>query len=541
MANLSRRKAVQVLLGACSIPLVGTLCSCSPAADDKVVISPGTGHELDVSDFEAKLGCGVSTSCAPATEIGMEILRSGGNAVDAAIAVSYALGVCQPYGSGVGGGGGMLVYDMAKGSGTFIDYYDAAPRSFAVASGASCVPGLVRGMERASQLFGTKDVGALIQPSIDLARNGFTVSEKLATMISNYAQAVQDLPGYRVGSGLVGEGDTLVQELLAEALEILRDGGSAAFYEGELAQEIRAATGFSEDDMTGYAAAVRDAVSGECLGCAVYSAPAPLAGTMLIDMLKMMDMRTAPAASADAQGYLAALAEATAAASAIRARFVADPDFVSVQEDRLLSDDYVRSVLDSQDLGVDVGYESYESESTTAFTVVDGNGLIVSVTNTLGEFFGSGTSVHGFLLNNHMTSFSSLGANAYEPGKRPRSFTAPSVVVSDSFALGIGTPGGRRIPQILVSVLHDMLVGGEDVQTAVDKNRAVFVEGTLYLEKLDDHPDLVNPDDASAYSVIRKGKGDLFGAVQIMGCTRQGKLFGANDDRREGSFEIEEG
>lgn len=535
MRELTRREAVQVMLaGACALPLAGTLASCGKKEEGTVLSSSGEAP-MQIQDTQRSFGYGVSTSCEPATNVGMGILEQGGNAVDAAIAVSYALGVCQPYGSGVGGGGCMLVYDTVSGKATFLDYYDAAPLSFSSAFGRVCVPGFVKGMEQASASFGTMDLPSLIQPSVEMARNGFTVSERLATMAESYQDSLGGLSCYWKEGSLIEPGDTLVQPELAETLSRIAQGGAGAFYGGETGQALCAATGMTAEDFAAYKAKVGEATSAEAFGCKMISAPSPYGGSTLIEMLKMLEHGGAPAASQDAEGYLAAMLAASDCAYNVRASYVGDPDFVSVDEAYLVSDELIGSFSASPA----AEYADTEAESTTSFSVIDGNGLIVSATNTLGDFYGCGATVGGFHLNSHMGSFSASGPNAYAAGKRPRTFTASSVVVGDSFAFGIGSPGGKRIPKILASVLFDILHAGEEVQRAVDKNRVLFENGSLYMEKLDGHEDLLDTSETFGYPVIRKGKGDFFGAVQIVGCKADGSVFGATDGRREGSLSVQ--
>ncbi len=534
MRDITRREAMRVMLaGACVLPLTASLSSCSKK-DEGTHLSSSGDAPMQVDDASASFGYGVSTSCAPATDIGMKILEQGGNAVDAAIAISYALGVCQPYGSGVGGGGCMIIYDTTTEKATFVDYYDAAPTSFSSMAGAVCVPGFVKGMETLHSQFATMEARDLIQPAVDMARNGFTVSERLATMAESYQDSLGGLSCYWKDEGLIEAGDTLVQPELADTLARIAQDGAQAFYGGEIGQGLCAATGMAPSDFSAYEVKVRQATSSTAFGCKVISSPSPYGGSTLIEMLKMLEHADAPAASEDTAGYLAALLDASDRSYALRTEYVGDPDFVSVDEQYLVSD----GLIDASAPTPTAGFADAEGESTTSFAVIDSQGLIVSATNTLGDFYGCGQTFGGFHLNSHMTSFSATGPNKFEPGKRPRSHTASSVVVGDSFAFGIGTPGGKRIPKILSSVMFDILHSGEEVQRAVDKNRVLFENGSLYMEKLDGHDDLIDVSQTSGYSVIRKGKGDFFGAVQIIGCKSDGSVFGATDARREGSLSV---
>ena len=535
---ITRRQALAALLGACSIPLVGALpgCSSQKNADSSFLNVSDSAASTPAASSSAKYGFGVSSDSVEATKIGMDILSSGGNAVDAAVAVSYALGVAQPYGSGIGGGGAMLVYDVGSKKGSFLDYYDAAPSSFNSAYGQACIPGFVAGLETAHKQWGKESLPDLIQPAIDLAENGVTVSPKLATMLLSYGNRVSDMPCFFSDEGdALGEGDTLVQKELADTLKKIKDGGASAFYGGDNGNDLAQALGCTRDDLMAYAPSSREPAKASCYGYEVYAAPAPFAGVTTIQYLELLEAMNAPAAQRDPDGYLAALQRASSLASSAYSAHIGDPAFVQVDESDLVSNQFVSSLLSN---GVAGGYgDDEEGISTTAFSVVDQNGLIVSVTNTIGNFFGCGVNLNGFSLNNHMTSFSAVPVNAFAPCKRPRSHISPSVAVGDELAFAIGTPGGNRIPKLLASVLHDVLFGGEKLQAAVDKNRVCFVNDIAYAEQLSDRDDLVPDSALGNYSAVRKGKGDFFGAVQACGCSTNGKAVGANDSRRDGSFE----
>lgn len=527
---ISRRDAL--LLGAAALPALSlSACSLPWESEEETTLPPSSGDALsDIAPSDSE-GYAVACECEEATKVGEEILSSGGNAVDAAIAIGYALGVTRPYATGVGGGGGMVVYDIKSGQASFVDYYDASPSGVAVPLGNICVPGFVRGMELAAQQWGTRSVSELLEPAIDLAENGFKVTQRLASIFSSYSNAISAIPCFAKDGNVLDEGDTLVQSDLARTLTLIRDLGPDGFYGGTTGNDICAAAGFTLEDLAAYQAHIRETVSASCYGCTVHASPAPFGGSMVLQMLKMLEALGTPAAQDDPVRYLADLSTVTAIASGVRSHYVADPDYVGVDNAWLVSDDFIRELLETNGAGFEDVVDE-EPVTTTAYSVIDKNGLMVSVTNSLGDYFGGYQYVGGFFLNDHLY-FSGSGVNTHTPGKRPRTNMSPSVVVGDSYAFSIGTPGGNRIPRILASVLHDMLKGGATVQEAIDKNRALFLEGVLYLEDSEERENLVTSEAASNYTVIRRSGGDLFGSVHVSGRFSDGEEFVANDSRRK--------
>lgn len=528
---ISRRDAL--LFGAAALPAALSLNACSLPWDneEEATLPPSSGDVLSDIAPSGSDGYAVACECEEATKVGEEILLSGGNAIDAAVAIGYVLGVTRPHATGVGGGGGMVIYDIRSGESSFIDYYDASPSGIVVPQGTIGVPGFVKGMELAAQQWGTRSVSELLQPAIDLAENGIKVTQRLASIFSSYSNAISSIPCFTKNGNVLDEGDALVQPDLARTLTLIRDLGPEGFYGGSIGNDICAAAGFTLDDLAVYQAHVRETISAICYGCTVHASPAPFGGSMVLQMLEMLEMLGTPSAHDDPVRYLADLSTVTAIASGVRSHYVADPDYVSVDNAWLVSDEFISQLLETNGVGFEDVIDE-EPVTTTAYSVIDANGLMVSVTNSLGDYFGSYRFVGGFFLNDHLY-FSGSGVNAHMPGKRPRTNMSPCVVLGDSYAFSIGTPGGNRIPRVLSSVLHDMLRGGASVQDAIEKNRALFLEGVLYLEDSDERESLVTDEAASSYTVIRRSGGDLFGSVHVSGRLSDGEWFVANDSRRK--------
>lgn len=481
------------------------------------------------SKVNSKYSYSISTSSELATQVGSEILANGGNAVDAAIAVSYALGVVEPYGSGIGGGGGMLVYSPSSDEFKFYDYKDVAPLSQSTKQSEIGVPGFVAGMEKVFEDYGTMKFEDLIQPSIDLARNGFKVDESLGKVINVYENTLMQNEAYVKNGQLIQQGDTLVQNELAETLEYIKLNGAKGFYEDVIAKNISEKTILTVDDMSSYEVDVMEPVKGEFNGYEIVSAPAPFSGTTLIQTMEMIEQLAQNQDLNDVSTYLEVLNTATDLSSYERIKKLADPDYVSVNDQSMVSEDYIQSLIKLKS----VNYEDdEESESTTHFSIVDKDGMVVSSTNTLGHFYGSETLVNGFYMNGTMNNFAKSGVNAYAPGKTPRTYTSPTIIKKgDDFVLAIGTPGGNRIVKMLVPILVDKLYFQKDLQESINKNRVIFyAKDTIMSEDIPDRESII--DFANSRYVVIKSKDTLhWGSVEAAGI-ENGEYIGASDVRR---------
>lgn len=477
----------------------------------------------------------VSTSNAAATEVGEKVLAEGGNAVDAAIAVSYALGVSQPYASGIGGGGGMLIYDPANSEYKFYDYKDAAPSSATTKQSDIAVPGFVKGMETISGDYGTMDMSKLIQYSVDLARDGVKVDQDIIKAMNSFSSLVMTDEDYLKDGQLLTEGDMLVQEELADTLEYIQQNGAAGFYSGEIGQNIANAGSMELADFDKYEVIEREPVYGEYNGYQLVSAPPPFSGTTLIQMLEIIERQSVNKDLTDTATYLQVLDSATTLANYDRGKKIADPDFKSVDYNSLTTEEYITNLLKTKDPTYS---EDDESESTTHFVIVDKDGMVVSCTNTLGHFYGSQVKINGFYLNCSLKSFGTSGINKYKAGKRPRTYTCPTIVQKgDDYIMGIGTPGGVRILKMLAPILVDDLYFEKDLQQSIDKSRVIFYEpGVLMLEANRAEEYIIDIEN-SGYPFVDVNDQLYFGAVQAGGISN-GKYFGASDSRRLGKVSI---
>lgn len=487
------------------------------------------------SNINSKYSYSISTSNELATKVGEEVLANGGNAVDAAVAVSYALGVVEPYGSGIGGGGGMLIYNPSSDDFKFYDYKDVAPLSQDTKKSDIGVPGFVAGMEKVWEDYGTMDFETLIQPSIDLARNGFEVDSELESVINVYSATLMNNSAYVKDGEIIKKGDMLVQEDLADTLEYIKTNGAKGFYEDVIANNISEETILTVDDLKSYEVDVMEPVTGEFNGYTIISAPAPFSGTTLIQTMEIIEQLAENKDLDDVNNYLDILNIATNLSTYERIKKLADPEYVNVDCQSMTSEDYIKSLIQMKNVEYK---DDEESESTTHFSIVDKDGMVVSSTNTLGHFYGSETLVDGFYLNGTMSNFGKSGINKYEAGKKPRTFTSPTIIQKDDeFTLAIGTPGGNRIIKVLVPILVDNLYFGKDLQESINKNRVTFYSKDTILAEDDESRESIIDVSYSKYPVIKSSDKLYFGSVQAAGIIN-GEYMGASDIRRPGKVSI---
>lgn len=451
----------------------------------------------------------VVTAHPLASRIGRDVLRAGGNACDATVAAAFALAVVEPYASGVGGGGLLLVHTVADGRVRALDCRETAPaaarRDMFVRGGAAdpelsqtgglavATPGLVRGLAELHRAGGRLPWADLLQPAIALAREGFPVDAELRARIEQEASRL-DPAGqaiFRPDGVTPAVGARLVQADLARTLTAIAVGGAEVFYTGPLAEAIVAgacAAGgvLTTADLAACRPLWREPVRGTYRGTEVWSMPPPSSGgVLLMEMLNVLSGRDLAAAGWGAAEAWRCLAGAMSLAFADRARWLGDPDFFPVPVARLTSPGYA----DSQRARLDAVFPApaaegtpIESPHTTHLSVIDGAGNAVAATLTINLSFGSGVIAPGtgVILNDEMDDFSArpgtpnyfglVGgeANAIAPGKRPLSSMTPTIVLRDGQPwLVLGSPGGSRIITAVLQVLVNVVDFGLDLATAV--------------------------------------------------------------------------
>lgn len=493
-------------------------------------------------------GYGVVADNDEAVSIGMQILEQGGSAVDAAIAVSYALGVVSPFASGIGGGGVMLVY---PGDGTAPVAYDYMGTSPEDTSGTIAVPGFVKGMAAAHNDFGILPMTALLEPSIKLAQDGFAVTPLLNSMLDDSDAKIDSnvRAVFFPDGSAIKSGDILKQPALAETLMKLKTNGEAAFYTGDVANQMATGTsGLTLNDLASYQVEKRTPAVGSYGGYDVYSAAPPSGGVTLIQTLALsekLELNKYPVNSAD---YISLLSKITQVTYHDRYTNVNDPDFYAVDVNQLTSDDYINQlaakVTGNNDLNQlvinDSATDSTGEENTTHIVIYDKTGMMVSVTNTLTYWFGDGQTVGGFFLNSHMANFSTASASANRPevGKRPRSYISPTLLAKNGIpVIGIGSPGGKRIPLMITQVLERGLKNNAPWQEAVDAPRFYNDQNLIYLE--DKYLTTAEEDQLRGYgySVVRYPNPLFYGGVNTLYVDYGNKkITGGADFRRDASW-----
>jgi len=510
-----------------------------------------------------------------AAQAGVEILKKGGNAIDAAVATAFALNAAEPNASGLGGGGFMLIRVAKTGEIVVIDYREHAPAAatkdmFAsehakkeywskVGGKAVAVPGTLMGLTTALETYGTMTLAEVMAPAISYMENGFEVTETLSNMIkSNFDKitACSD-PGkiaYFKNRLPLETGDILTQPDLAKTYREILDKGIECFYGGELGKKIMDAVQaqggiMTIDDLKAYKPYIRKPVVGNYRGYDIYSmCPPSSGGTHLIQILNIMENFDIANMKYHGPTHVSIMAEAMKMAFADRAKYMGDPGFAKdIPIKGLTSKGYAKFLADQIDIQdpkqvIPAGEPAkFEHESTSHISVVDAAGNVVALTQTINYFFGSGVIVPevGIIMNNEMDDFSKNPAsvNAPEPGKIPLSSMSPSIIEKDGNPFMIlGTPGGTRIFTAMVQIISNVVDFGMSMDEAIEaprmhcytsggKAKSIRVESRIPAITVKTLRVLGNEVDV-------KGDYDLYfgGAQGIM--VIDGVLYGGGDSRR---------
>ena len=524
----------------------------------------------------------VSAQESLAAAIGRDIMERGGNAVDAGVAVAFALAVTLPRAGNIGGGGFMLVHDAKTGQTHAIDYREMAPGGAArdmfldakgdpdsdkslYSGAASGVPGTVAGMRLALEKYGTMKWEDVIAPAIRLAEEGITVTPELADSIEAERKYLTKYPAtmkifFKEGGESYRPGDRLVQADLAKTLKKIAAEGPDGFYKGEVAEAISRAVQadgglITPADMAAYKVVERAPVKGSYRGYEIVSMPPPSSGGVhLIQILNALEGYPIAALGQNSAETIHLMAETMKLAYADRSEYLGDPDFVDVPVAALTSKAYAADMRAkiSADFArpaaqiAPANLAPYESDQTTHFSVVDKDGNAVSNTYTINFNYGSGLVADGtgVLMNNEMDDFSAkpgtpngfglIGgdANAIQAGKRPLSSMTPTIVLKDDKVwLVTGSPGGARIITTVLQVVMNMIDHGMNVAEASTAPR-------VHHQWL---PDELRVEEGISLDTIRllQAKGHTIALKDAMGSTQSimrdpatGALYGASDPRR---------
>lgn len=518
-----------------------------------------------------------------ASKIGIQILEAGGNAIDAAVAVGFALGFAEPNATGVGGGGFMTLRLASTGETVFIDFRERAPsaaspemwQTYTDANGntavigsqktlggkSSGIPGEVAGMLYALENYGTMSREEVLRPVADLARAGLTVSPTLNSDMMNsydtmllYSESgdlfLKDIDGmkmpYEVGEVFKNpEYAKLMEKIIAEG----RDG----FYKGEVAKAIVDTVNkygglFTMEDMANYEVEVLEPIKGTYRGYEIISSPPPSSGgTIIVQILNILENFDLPSMEDNSAEELHLISEAFKMAYADRGEYMGDVKFVDVPLDGLVSKDYAK--LLSEKIDPNVSMENvmpddpwmFEHEDTTHFSVADKEGNIVAVTQTVNYVFGSKVAIPGwgFVMNNEMDDFV-VGAghpNSIAGNKTPLSSMSPTVILTpegEPYAV-LGSPGGTTIIAAVAQVISNLIDHGMTMQEAVDAPRiSGYNNNTISYESRIDPEEIAKLEAIGHICEASDNWNRSFGSVNAVRYAPDGTLDGAGDPRRDG-------
>jgi gamma-glutamyltranspeptidase/glutathione hydrolase len=528
----------------------------------------------------------VASQEAVASRVGVDILKKGGNAVDAAIATGFALAVTLPRAGNLGGGGFMMIHLAESGDTKALDYREMAPAAafkdmFLGEDGepdnqksrfsglAVGVPGTVAGFAEAFEKHGSGKLtwAELVAPAIGLAENGIEVTPDLAASLTASAKRLLQDPAtaaifYKTGGLPFVPGETLKQTDLAATLKLIADKGAAGFYTGEVAEKIAqkvtaSGGGMTKEDLAGYKPVWRDPVVGSYHGYEIASMPPPSSGGVhIVQILNMLQGYPLAEYGPNSADSIHVMAETMRRAYADRSKYLGDPDFVDVPVKGLTDPAYAAELVKSIKMDVATPSEEvkpgdpfpYESNQTTHYSVVDKDGNAVSNTYTLNFSYGVGLTADGtgVLLNNELDDFSAkpgvpnayglIGgtANAVEGGKRPLSSMSPTLVFKDGkLFLATGSPGGSRIITTTLQIILNVVDHGMNIAEATAAPR-------IHNQWL---PDEIRIEEGLSPDTIRllEARGHKVEVKNAMGSTQSimlvdGILAGASDPRRPGAL-----
>lgn len=513
----------------------------------------------------------VSTARYEASKIGLDILKNGGNAIDAAVGVGFALGVCEPQSFGLGGGGFMVVRLAKTGETKFIDFRETAPakatpdmwvldkdgnvigneKEF---GGKSIgVPGSVKGFLYALNQYGNLKRKDVIQPSVDLARNGYKVSAIMNMDMKNQLENMIKYPEtakiYLKNGKPYEVGDTIKNPDLANTMEKIIEKGEEAFYSGPIAESIvksaqEAGGLLSMEDMKNYSLRIKDPVHGNYRGYEIITSTPPSSGgahiIQILNILENYDMKSIPVGSTR---YYHLLSEAMKMAFADRAKFMGDTEFVKIPLQGVINKDYAKTLQAKIDETKSQDYSEgdpwkFESKDTTHYSIVDKEGNIVAVTFTVNGVFASGVVAKdtGVLLNNEMDDFDTGHgkANSIIGGKKPLSSMSPTIILKDGKPVAsLGGLGAQKIITGITQVALLMMDYGMDIQEAINFPRIHDAYGTLTYEGRM-NPQVVQELEKMGHEMKNGGEWLEYPCIQGVTMAEDGTLRGGADPRRDG-------
>jgi gamma-glutamyltranspeptidase/glutathione hydrolase len=525
----------------------------------------------------------VVSECSYASDVGIEILKNGGNAIDAAVATAFTLAVTYPEAGNIGGGGFMVIH-FADGENTTIDFREKAPlKAFAEMFlddslnfdinlstrgwTASGVPGSVAGLLYALEKYGTMSLADVIQPAIQFAKNGFNIPFGMARLLNSYCDSFKEYSStskiFIRDAGDFQEGDIIKQLDLAKTLELIRDNGRDGFYKGKVAKLIVEQSQqnggyFSYEDLESYQPIERKPIIGNYKGHKIISmGPASSGGISLVQALNALENIEITKNMWGSSRYIHSVSEVLKYVYSNRSKHIGDMDFYPVPIEQLINKEYglelaskisANSALPSSEIFPEV-FDIIESDETTHYSVIDEYGNAVSVTTTINGLFGNKIIVEGagFFLNNEMDDFSAkpgspnsdglLGnlANSIEPGKRMLSSMTPTIVLKDDkpFII-VGARGGSTIITTVMQIILNVIEFDMNIQEAVDAPR---FHHQWMPDEIQHEPFSLSLDVKEKLTSIGQNIGrvrTLGKAIAIHVDHEKGVIFGGTDKRGEG-------
>jgi len=515
----------------------------------------------------------VSTARIEASEIGINILKSGGNYIDAAVAVGFALGVCEPSTSGLGGGGFMVIKEGKKNDAIFIDFREVAPQNASpdmwklnqegkvincenyIGGKSVAVPGELAGLVYVLENYGTMSLEEVIEPSTKLAKDGFVITDMMAehfsTHIQNTSHLKSDLSLYFKNDLKLRIGEKFKNIALARTLTLISKYGKDIFYKGQIGEIIvNAVTSnngvLNMKDLERYRTNVQAPVTGCYRGYKIISSSTPNSGGIhIIQILNILENFDISALEVNSSGYLHLFSEAIKKAYLDRSNNLADNQFVDVPIKGLISKEYAQEI--SKSINKKKSSEiciknpwNYEHDETTHYSIGDSEGNMVAVTKTINHFCGSCIVPYetGILLNNSMSDFSidKNNINAVAPFKKPLSTMSPTIILKNDkpYAI-IGSPGGSRIICIIVQVISKLIDHNMNIMEAInspriteDTNNIIVYEGRI-------NNKVVKELEMMGHKTKKVLNYDIkMGGVQGIKYMDDGKIEGTADPRRDG-------
>ena len=528
--------------------------------------------KLDERDAEGENGV-ISSANFYASKIGRDIIANGGNAIDAAVAVGFAMSTVESYYSGLGGGGYMLIRFAETGETVFLDFRETAPTGatpdtwpknedgewvgyyeMQIGPQGIAVPGYVKGMMYALETYGTMDREQVLSPSVELANKGFPVGAYMSSVLNDhydwytYTDETRDV--YYKDGGIPYEvGDIYTNPDLGTTIQKIIDEGVDGFYSGSVAESIVATANkygntMTMEDLQNYEVKVRTPVSGDYRGYTVISSPpSSSGGTSVIEILNILENFDVASYEVNSPEYINLFSEAFKIAFADRAEYIADTDFTDVPLEGLQSKEFAAERASLIELGTTKDYLAgepygFQGSNTTHFSIMDKEGNIVSVTQTNNGGSGITAEGTGVLLNGEMADFSTGydNANSIEAGKRPLSSMSPTIILDEEgnpYA-ALGSPGSTRIITTMAEVISHLLDHNMDIQEAIDTPRFFCSGAELYMETR--IPESVSDElEAMGYTISRTMDYDTYyGGVHGVVKLDSGILRGGADNRRDG-------